>query len=70
MLIYVTRVCPRCGSKFAFRFSYSTIPPQFCDNCRRELMLKYCAKRNIEVDSDSSCELIEYINNNRKEENK
>ena len=40
MLIYVTRVCPRCGNKFTFRFSYSTIPPQFCDNCTRELILK------------------------------
>ncbi len=40
MFAYVTQICPRCGSKFTFHFSYLTIPPQFCDNCRRELMLK------------------------------
>lgn len=40
MFAYVTQTCPRCGSKFTFRFSYSTIPPQFCDNCTQELMFK------------------------------
>ena len=49
MLIYVTRVCPICKNKFAFRFSYSTIPPQFCDNCRRELMLKLRTKKSLET---------------------
>ena len=44
-----------------------------CINCAEHKVINgkvYCTKRNIEVDSDSSCELIEYINNNRKGDSK
>ena len=42
-----------------------------CINCTEHKVINgkvCCTKHNIEVDPYSSCELIEYINNNRKEE--
>ena len=61
MLIYVTQVCPRCGSKFTYRFSYLTIPPQFCDNCTRELMLKLIDKKDNNT-SEMYYEIMEKMN--------
>ena len=57
MFVCATRTCPRCGSKFTFNFSYSTIPPQFCDNCRRELLLSL-SKRKGKEKYKKICDII------------